>query len=196
MNTPFSPGEPQQPAPTQGPPGYGVPQPGFGTPLPEPVSVRRAFLLWCAALALYVIAQLLGVLFPPSAQDYAAYFDSLGLPPEAEQQAMQNIGSAVTIASIVGLVVTVVLAGVFLWFGLRVRAGANWARITTAILAGIGILFSLGGAVTSLVAPVPVAAGGVPSVLQLVTAVLLVGYLVLLFRKPSSEYFAARAVPR
>ena len=37
---------------------------------------------------------------------------------------------------------------------------------------------------------------GVPSILQLVTAVLLIGYLVLLFRKPSSEYFAARAVPR
>ncbi|GAA4844396.1 hypothetical protein GCM10023201_39300 [Actinomycetospora corticicola] len=189
MNAPFGSAEPQQP-------GHGVPPPGYGTPAPEPASVRTAFLLWCVALALYVIAQLLGVLFPPSAADYAAYFESLGLPPAAQQQAMANIGSATTIASVVGLVVTVVVAAVFLWFGLRVRAGANWARITTAILAGVGILFSLGGAVTSLVAPVPVAAGGVPSVLQLVTAVLLVGYLVLLFRKPSSEYFASRAVPR
>ncbi|MEJ2869908.1 hypothetical protein WCD74_19220 [Actinomycetospora sp. OC33-EN08] len=84
----------------------------------------------------------------------------------------------------------------FAWFGLKVRAGATWARITTAILAGLGILGALGTGAASLVSALPVAAGGVGTILQVLAGLLLIGYLVFLFQRPSNEYFAAHAARR
>lgn len=176
--------------PTQGPPGAGVPQPGWGTPPPEPPTIRTAFVLWVSALGLYLLGQVLAVLFPPTADDYRAYFESLGIP--ADPQMLQTVEAATGPASIIGLVVTLVVVALFAWFGLKVRAGASWARITTAIIAALGILGALGTGVTSLLSPVPAAAGGFGTVLQVIAGLVLIAYLVFLFRRPSNEYFAAR----
>ncbi|MEJ2869909.1 hypothetical protein WCD74_19225 [Actinomycetospora sp. OC33-EN08] len=78
MTAPYGPGDPQQPGPGRQYPQYcQYPQhpqqpPGYGPPPAEPSSVRTAFGLWIAALALYLVGQLLAVLLPPTAEDYAA----------------------------------------------------------------------------------------------------------------------------
>jgi hypothetical protein len=185
------PGPPQQQAPQQGAPGYGAPQSNWdGAATAEPSSVRNAFFAWIAALVLYLLGQILAVVFPPTADDYAAYFQSLGLP--ADPQLLATVESTSGVASIVGLVVSIVVIGLFAWFGLKMRAGANWARITTAILAVLGILGAVGTGVAALIGSLPVAAGGFGAVLQVLAGLALIAYLVFLFQKPSTAYFAAR----
>ena len=180
----------QQPPQQQGGPGYGDQQSNWGAATAEPSSVRNAFFSWIAALALYLLAQILSVVFPPSPDDYAAYFESLGLP--ADPQLLATVESTTGVASIVGLVVSIVVIALFAWFGLKMRAGANWARITTAILAVLGILGALGTGVASLISTLPVAGGAFGAVLQVLAGIALIAYLVFLLQKPSNAYFAAR----
>ncbi|MCD2186123.1 hypothetical protein [Actinomycetospora soli] len=155
-----------------------------------PSTIRTAVLLWTVALALYLVGQVLAVLLPPTAEDYAAYFRSLDLP--ADPQFLATVEDASGTASVVGLAVTVVVVALFAWVGLKVRAGAHRARTATAILAALGALGALATGGTALVSPVPAAAGGFGTVLQVVSGLVLIAYLVFLFRRPSSEYFAAR----
>jgi hypothetical protein len=206
VNAPYGPTEPQQPqygqqppygqqpVPPQGQPGQfgpGVPPPGTPTPPPEPSTVKTAFQLWVAALVLYVIAQVLAVLIPPSVEEYQEYFTSLGLPddPQLIDTAVQTAGAT----SVVALVIVVLFAALFAWFGLKMRRGANWARITTAILAGLGILGALGGGVAALVGPLPAPGGVIGSLVQVITGLVFIGYLYFLFQKPSNQYFAAHS---
>jgi hypothetical protein len=164
--------------------------PSYGTPPAEPSTIRTAFALWIVALALYLIGQVLAVLLPPTAEDYAAYFASLDVP--ADPQLLATVESASGPVAVVGLVVTAVVVALFVWIGLRMRAGAGWARTATAVLAALGAFGALATGATALVSPVPAAAGGFGTVLQVVSGLVLVAYLVFLFRRPSSEWFAAR----
>ncbi|WP_433803859.1 hypothetical protein [Actinomycetospora sp. CA-084318] len=156
----------------------------------EPSTIRTAYVLWTVALALYLLGQVLAVLFPPSAEDYAAYFRSLGAP--ADPQTLAAAERASGPVALVGLVVTVAVVALFAWMGVRMRAGVSWARTATVVLAALGALGALATGATALVSPVPAAAGGFGTVLQVVSGLVLIAYLVFLFRRPSSEYFAAR----
>jgi apolipoprotein N-acyltransferase len=82
-----------------------------------------------------------------------------------------------------GIFGTVVFIALYTWLTLMVRNGKNWARITITVLFVLGILLSL---VTFALA--------VPAILKLLTALQLIvqiAILVLLFSRPSKEYFAA-----
>lgn len=93
-----------------------------------------------------------------------------------------HLDSLVNAAVISGAVFGLIIAAAYTWLAFRVRAGRNWARITTFVLAGLGILSALGGIASRNRTGV--------AVLLNVVALLLDGSVIwLLARKQSSDYF-------
>ncbi|MCD2192776.1 hypothetical protein LQ327_05165 [Actinomycetospora endophytica] len=164
---------------------------GPGDSSEQPSTVRTAFVVWVGALGLYLVGQILAVLFPPSAADYATYVASLHLPPAQQAQVLRTVSSLSGGAALFGLIVTALIVIPGVWIGLRMRAGVGWARIVTLVGAGLGILNGLGSGLPALVSTLPTPAGGAVAVVQVITGLLLVGYLVLLFRPASTRYFTA-----
>jgi hypothetical protein len=99
----------------------------------------------------------------------------LGLAqPGASIASMAALGSIVSIA-------------LFVWLTLMIRKGANWARIVITVLFAIGIIALL----FTLLLPVPT----LLKALTLVQLVIEIAVMVLLWRAPSSAYFAAHSRP-
>jgi hypothetical protein len=164
-----------------------------------PSTLRLAFQVWVAALVAYLVAQILTLVFPPSAADraaYAAYVAGLHLPPDRQAQAMRSMGSVSGGTALFGVIVTALVVVPAVWVGLRMRAGVGGARTMTLVVAVVGVLGGLGGGVVALVSRLPVPAGGAAAVLQVISGLLFVGYLVLLFRPASARYFTAAAAAR
>lgn len=99
-----------------------------------------------------------------------------------------HLDAMVNTAVISGVVFGLIIAAAYTWLALRVRAGRNWARITTFILAGLGIISALGGVASSSRTTVGV-------LLNLVALLLDGSVIALLARNQSSEYFGS-APPR
>ncbi|MGP4015196.1 hypothetical protein [Saccharopolyspora sp. 5N708] len=91
---------------------------------------------------------------------------------------------------------SVVLAALWVVFALRMRAGRGWARTTLAILAALWLLYDLysivmffvsTGADLSLIVRFPTLLIGVVEMLLVLVATVL--FLILVFLKPSNDYF-------
>ena len=174
-------GQPQQPygqLPAYGtggqmPPGYAP----IDTPKgPPPRQVETAVRLMFAIVALQVVS----------------FVASLGLRDQIIQQALaknpaasaETVRAAARVGFSVGLGLGVVFIVLYGLLALQVRKGKNWARITTIVLAAIG-LFSL----FNVISPSTLA------VLRLVGAIgfgLNLALILLLARRPASDYFKAR----
>lgn len=165
------PGEPHQP--------YGgmpAPPPNSGSGqvrTAEPKEVRQA------ATALYVIAaiqviSLLLTLTQLDAIEDEIRANDLGLT-ESEVQA------GITFGIIFAAVVTLIFVGLPILSAVMARKGRNWARILGTVVAAIAGLFALFG----------IASGGLTMILNTVTLLAAIAAIVLFWRKPSSEYFAA-----
>ncbi|WIX89959.1 hypothetical protein [Amycolatopsis sp. DG1A-15b] len=87
-----------------------------------------------------------------------------------------QIDQAVNVTMIVAVVIAVVIAGLYLLFAFKLRAGRNWARIVLTVLAALQLLSVVTGQST---------VGGYVAVLAAVIGV------VLSFTGPSNAYFAA-----
>lgn len=163
-------------------------RPAVGSGAP-PRSVTLAFFLWLAALGLALVNAIVAIAFPPGVEEWSAYFASLGLPSAgAEARAAADAGVT---TSVLTLALTVVFAGLFAFLGVKMRDGANWARITNAVLAGLSVLGGLGTLAFSVAFPVP-QPGGVPgTILQVVQLIVIVGFLWFLVQRPSNEWFRA-----
>ncbi|GAA3684029.1 hypothetical protein GCM10022267_83580 [Lentzea roselyniae] len=96
--------------------------------------------------------------------------------PDAGQFSEAQLDTLVTTSLIVGVVIALVLAGLFVLFAFKARAGRNWARIILTILTVLGVL--------------ALAIGGF-SVAGVVSTVMTVVAAVLLFLPASNQYFAA-----
>ncbi len=99
------------------------------------------------------------------------------------------VDQTVTVGIILGVVFGLVGVGLWLWMARMNGNGRSWARIVATVLGGINILFTVVSLGRST-------ATGVSSVLGIISAILAVVILVLLWRKESSEYYAARSAPR
>ncbi|HMM96173.1 hypothetical protein [Phycicoccus sp.] len=109
---------------------------------------------------------------------------------EASGQAVDSnlVDAAVAIGIGVGVVVGLLGAGLWLFMAWANSKGKPWARVVASVLFGISLLFSL----ISLAQP----SAGLSRVLNLVSLVL-GGYIVfLLWRKESSDFYAASSAPR
>ncbi|WP_211177086.1 hypothetical protein [Pseudonocardia acidicola] len=136
----------QQPGYGPQPGGYHGQQPGYGGPpgKPGPASfgiagvraayadarppkeVHQAFLALLGVIALGVLSSIVTLIFT------AILLSGLG------------IGAGI-VGSIFALVIAVVMYSVGLYIAIQMRAGRNWARITIAVLGGIGLLFGIIG---------------------------------------------------
>jgi divalent metal cation (Fe/Co/Zn/Cd) transporter len=92
-----------------------------------------------------------------------------------------QIDQAVNVTMITAMVIAVIIAGLYLLFAFKLRAGRNWARIVLTVLAALQLLSVLIGQSTI---------GGYLAVLAAVVGV------VLSFTGPSNAYFAAAKVQR
>jgi hypothetical protein len=107
-----------------------------------------------------------------------------------------SFGGAGISAAIVGLVISLIIYALALFVMIQMRAGRNWARITIAVLGGIGLLFGVIGLIGQLAAfgfTAGIYGGAYPIVTSLfsLAQVVLVGAALYLMFQPASvkNYF-------
>lgn len=181
------PGNWNYPGPQANPPqgGYGYPGSPYGqaAPMEEPARPREVnlafwLLIATAALGLAALPVTLAFLDSPAYLELVEDTNrALGLTVSADElSATVGLAKASTvIGGIIGAAVSVVLA--FL-----VRAGFNWARILVTVFAALS-LFGLLGLFD---------AGQAAGILTLVSILATIAAAVLLFLKPSNEYFTRK----
>jgi len=91
----------------------------------------------------------------------------------------------------IGIFIVEGLIGValWLWMAQSCKAGRNWARIVSTVLFGLETIGVLAGAAA-------VASGGAVRIYGIVIWVIGLAAIILLWRRPSSEYFKAASAPR
>jgi hypothetical protein len=143
--------------------------------------VHTAFYLWAVSILVSVIGQVLGM---PSIDDAvrkamegspAGAAGDVPMSPEA-MQSIAKVGMAI------GFVVIVGGAALLLYFGFRMRAGRNWARVVIAVLVAINAVFVLFDLKSS-------------SIWQAVALVLAAAAVYFSYRPGTGGYFAARPRP-
>jgi hypothetical protein len=92
--------------------------------------------------------------------------------------------AAVAVAVIFGLIGI----GLWIWMAYANKAGKNWARITSSVLFGLDTL--------SLLASIRQAEPVLTRVISILIWLIGLGAIILLWRKESSEFFAASKTPR
>ncbi|HXV92383.1 MAG TPA: hypothetical protein VD813_03720 [Pseudonocardia sp.] len=186
----------QPPAYGQQPPGYGQqPPPGYGQQPPSgygspkggakrnimdayrtanpPREVHQAFLALVAYLAISLLSSIVAMIIVSTS------LSAVGL------------GAAGAGASAGSLVFSLVISAVALYIMVEMRAGKNWARITIAVLGGLGLLFNVIGLLGQFGAWGVL--GGLYSVTTtlfgLAQIVLMGGAIYLMFRPQNNAYF-------
>ncbi|MBO0907763.1 hypothetical protein [Arthrobacter sunyaminii] len=213
---PWNSGQPGQPAPGQQPPGqqgpyqggqaypgaqgnYNYPASGDssaqgsyaypGSPYgqmspaeepPRPKQVNRAFWLLIASAVAGLISLPFSISYMNS-PEYLEYLETItrDLGLEVDSQSLSAGVASSTMSTVFGGIFG---AAVTVGLALLVRAGFNWARIVLTILAVLSLVGLLGLFTT----------GTVSGVLTLVSLVATIAAVVLLFMKPSSEYFTRK----
>ncbi|WP_104104185.1 hypothetical protein [Arthrobacter sp. 08Y14] len=188
---PGTPGNYNYPAPgdssAQG--GYAYPGSPYGqmSPAeepPRPKQIDQAFWLLIASAVLGLIALPFGLIYVNSPE----YLDTL---EETLRNAGLEVDSDALAAGVASGTLSAVLSGIFglavrVTLAFLVRAGYNWARIVITIFAVLSLIGLLG----------LFAAGTVSGVLTLLALLATFTAVVLLFMKPSSEYFTRKKAYR
>jgi hypothetical protein len=159
---------------------------GFGTPpggradLTAPPEVIRAAWLMIASVVLGVLGAIITFASGDAIKDSIRQGDPSLTPSEVDSAYSLVVGTAVVFGLIFALL--------YLLLAWQVRKGKNWARITTFVLASLGVLGGLLGLFGN--------GTGVEKVLDVVQLLIAIGIIVLLTRKPANEYFSAMKGPR
>ena len=165
-------GFPQAPPP---PEGWQQPAMQRGAP---PSTVVNAFRLMLLTAALSAV----GIIVVLATRDDLRNRIRRTVPDEDPARLDSMLNTAVTIT----VVVAVVFLVLYVLLAFRVRAGRNWARIVTWVLAALGVL-GLVSAILSTATPVS-------RVLSVVQGLADIAIIVLLAQRPSNDYF--RGYPR
>lgn len=163
--------------------------------VPRPKTVETAFWIAVVVPVLATVLFVVGIFLQRDAMNAA--LSSAGDPD------VQEVAGNVAMVGI-GIMVFfyVVLTGLWILFGFKMRAGRNWARITLTVFAGLWLfisLFQLMGATSTTVV-----AGGTSTSLDLsgvamaltytttaVSFLAMVAFIVLVYLKPSNWFFQA-----
>ncbi len=140
--------------------------------VPPPPTVTRAVQVMFASAALGIVAVIVGFATKDSMREQILEND-----PDIE-----DIDTVVNVALAFSAVVGILFTALWILLAVMVRKGKNWARITTWVVAGLGLIFSL----VALLDP-PTALG---AILTAITALLDIAVIVLLALRPSNEFFA------
>lgn len=186
-----------QPEGTQGPGGYpvhpGTPAGGQpGSPraaVPQPGSIRLAVRLMWAGAAVSFLSLVVGIATLGGAKDEIR--DELIKDDPNVSQSTVDAAYAIAVTSIV--VVGVLSVLLWLWMAWKNGQGRSWARVVATVLGGLNVVFTLIWLVTPNVSPnADVAALG----FSLINLVIAIAILVLLWRKESSDFYAASSRPQ
>jgi hypothetical protein len=138
-------GQPNMGQPNYGQPSYGQQGMPAAPPLhegelrgpqnvPAPTPVQVSFWLWVATAVLGLVAAVIGFTQRDAALNAVRAANVRHLS-DAELE------TAVTLGLVVAAVFFVVLAGLYLLFAFKARAGRNWARIVLTVLTVLDVLF-------------------------------------------------------
>ena len=168
------PTDPSQPYGSMPPPSE-YEQAVAGPPAAVPSQVDRATKI------LYTLAgfEILSILFAFLSRDSIenSVRDSR---PELSQS---DIDSAVTVAIVISVVLGLLFAVLYYFCARKMLEARNWARITPTVLLAVGVLFGL----------LSLGSGsGLDLVLQAITIVLGIAFLIYSWSRPSNEFFGAR----
>lgn len=148
----------------------------------SPPEVRTAFVLWLAAIAASVLANLLGLLVFDEVLAAALAQSGAETPPEAVAAAR-----GIAYALLVGVVLATVAVGLFL--ATRMRGGANWARIVLTVIGAVYVVFGVVGLLGGPRTPGGVV-GVLIAVLGAVEMLLILAAIWFMFRPRASAWFA------
>ncbi|PZS22715.1 MAG: hypothetical protein DLM54_02520 [Acidimicrobiales bacterium] len=167
MNDEIGPGDSYTPMPGEPP---RTPLPSHG---PAPGSVATAVRLMLIRAALGVVSIIVVL----------ATKDTLKAVIRAHNHTVgaANLDGLVNTAVTVGLVIGIIFIVLYVVLALQVRQAKNWARITTWVIAGLGVLSALG----SLAQPEP----AISRLVALISGILDIAIIVLLAQRPSNRYF-------
>lgn len=143
--------------------------------LPAPPSVLNATRLMLVTVGFLVISIIVTLATKSHLRSVIAHRH-----PEYTSSHLDTLVNAAVISFVV---VGVIVAAVYAWLAFRVRAGRSWARITTFVLAGLGILGALSGLANASRRTT------ISVLLNVLTLALDVAIVVLLARRESSDYF-------
>ena len=153
---------------------------------PEPVrpgppgSVVMAVRLMYAGAVVSALSLVVGLLTISSLRSSLHKSD-----PSLTASQLHSLQTVVVVGSVL---IGLISIGLWLWMAAANKAGKSWARIVATVLFGLDTLFLLLG-----VARAGAAAGTLVSIL---TWLIGGGAVILLWRRESSEYFAAQSAPR
>ncbi|PJI93388.1 hypothetical protein [Luteimicrobium subarcticum] len=200
------PQQPQQPnpydpqaapqAPQDGPPAapqYGQPGPApyggmptapqyaatpAGPPVAAPPSITLAVRLMFVGAALSLVGIILAWATKDALRDQLRDASSSSSLTPSELDTLLNVSLAV--ATVVGLIGV----GLWIWMALANGAGKSWARIVSTVLGALSVVTTLVNLTRE---------SGASMALSVVSIALAVVILVLLWRRESSEFYAARS---
>jgi hypothetical protein len=98
-----------------------------------------------------------------------------------------RVRSAAMVVVVTDVVVQVITVGLWLWMAVANKAGNGWARVVASVLFGLNTLLLL----LSFARP----HASIGAVLNLLIWLVGLGTIILLWRKESSQYFAAARQP-
>ncbi|WP_433266064.1 hypothetical protein ACQPZF_39790 [Actinosynnema sp. CS-041913] len=134
---------------------------------PVPIEVKVSFWIWIAGAVLSVVGALLAL------TQREEISEALRATPQFAQSTPEQLDAAVSMTIMFTLVVGIVLAGLYVLFAFKARAGRNWARVVLTVLTALGLL-------TMLFRPSPSA---------LITSLISVVAVVLLYVPNSKAYY-------
>jgi hypothetical protein len=191
---------PQPPAYPGGayPGGYptgGYPGPARPAPV-RPSSVNAAFLLWMLVLVVSVISGVL--LFTGGYYDaIQAEIDSSNLSGIESSLALSAGKTVLIVGALLGLAISLFI---YLFFGLKMRAGRNWARIVATVLGGLAVLSGVAGNSLTGMSDVNVARPEGSAILGWLSVALAAGAIIAMYLPASNTYFREsklyRSTPR
>ncbi|GAB0107394.1 hypothetical protein JMUB6875_63880 [Nocardia sp. JMUB6875] len=179
---PAAPGQPpyQDPAAYQPFPGMAQYPGGPAGASKPPQPVMNAFYLILAGAVLTLISTLYGLTQLSTVRDKASESSS-GALTESDIDTITNVSFGV------GIVMSVISIGLWLWMAFATRAGKNWARITSTVFFA---LYSLSTLLTLIGLFLPnVDTAVISTVFGLLTWSVGLGAVILLWNNQSSAYF-------
>ncbi len=166
----------------------------------RPRTVSTAITLVWVALGLWVLGTALDLVSVVTG-DLTVALDASA--PGGEPIPARTRGVVLAVVLVVTGVISLLCTGFGVLLAMMLRAGRSWPRVVLAVIAGLyalGLLLSAGLAVVYAVngpsALLPTSPTDVSVVVDVLMTAALVASVVLLFRRPSSAWFAERRAQR
>lgn len=164
---------------------------GHHAPTPtatKPASVSLAQKLMYAGAGITLISGLLSLF-----TDQDAVRDQVRQSLEAAGQATDagSVDAAVQLGMVMGIVVAVVSAGLWVLMAWLNGKGLGWARIVATVLGILGVLLTVTGLIGAAALPGAASAGALNMVISIVTGLIALAVVVLLWRPDANAFFAA-----